>query len=256
MRNSTRMVILDRKPWTPANMFPFLWLDAADFSTLTLNSSTVSQWRDKSGNGRHASQATPSAQPQLILNAINNLSTVRFDGIDNFLSTVSLFLAQPFHIFIVVRFSDEQTYDDYRVPIGGNDGTFYGLSAVRYGVHLDRRKYINAGASLIEPTESNPHPTGYSIYNSFFNGSSSSLRLNSLVLASGNAGTNHIDSGLAIGGYGPYQRFKGDICEVILCASDISIPNRQSTEGYLAHKWGLTANLPSDHPFRFTPPLV
>lgn len=40
-----------------------LWLDAADTSTVTLNAGNVSEWRDKSGNGRHASQSTAAFQP-------------------------------------------------------------------------------------------------------------------------------------------------------------------------------------------------
>jgi len=40
-----------------------LWFDAADASTVTLNAGNVSEWRDKSGNGRHASQSTAASQP-------------------------------------------------------------------------------------------------------------------------------------------------------------------------------------------------
>ena len=52
--------------WTPANINTALWLDGADASTITLNGSTVSQWNDKSGNGRHVSQATASQQHVLL----------------------------------------------------------------------------------------------------------------------------------------------------------------------------------------------
>ena len=36
----------------------------------------------------------------------------------------------------------------------------------------------------------------------------------------------------------------------------LSTGNRQKLEGYLAHKSGLTANLPADHPYKTTPPTV
>jgi hypothetical protein len=49
--------------WTPAQIPTSLWLDATDTSTITLNGSTVSQWNDKSGNGRNATQATAANQP-------------------------------------------------------------------------------------------------------------------------------------------------------------------------------------------------
>jgi hypothetical protein len=42
--------------------------------------------------------------------------------------------------------------------------------------------------------------------------------------------------------------------EIVLVSSVITITNRQKLEGYLAHKWGLTANLPSDHPYKTVAP--
>lgn len=59
------------------------WFDADDFSTITLNSNTVSEWRDKSGNGRHATQATASNQPAYATNTLNGrpvLTTTTLSG--------------------------------------------------------------------------------------------------------------------------------------------------------------------------------
>ncbi|MGH1402766.1 MAG: hypothetical protein ACRBDL_00830 [Alphaproteobacteria bacterium] len=42
---------------------PSLWLDAADSKTITHNSGTVGQWRDKSGHDRHAAQNNTVIQP-------------------------------------------------------------------------------------------------------------------------------------------------------------------------------------------------
>ncbi len=57
-----------------------LWLDAADVATITESSGAVSQWDDKSGQGNHASQGMGSAQPQLVSDALNGRSGIRFDG--------------------------------------------------------------------------------------------------------------------------------------------------------------------------------
>jgi hypothetical protein len=46
----------------------------------------------------------------------------------------------------------------------------------------------------------------------------------------------------------------GAIGEIIVTASVLSTLNRQKTEGYLAHKWGLTASLPADHPYKTVGP--
>ena len=40
--------------WTPAELPTHLWFDGADASTITHSSNAVTQWRDKSGNNRHA----------------------------------------------------------------------------------------------------------------------------------------------------------------------------------------------------------
>lgn len=60
-------VIWSKFPWTPAQISTALWLDAADASTITLNGTTVSQWNDKSGNGRNAVQVTAASQPVYVV---------------------------------------------------------------------------------------------------------------------------------------------------------------------------------------------
>ena len=57
-----------------------LWLDASDTSSLTLNGSTVSEWRDLSGNGRHAVQASAALQPGATTRTQNGLRALEFDG--------------------------------------------------------------------------------------------------------------------------------------------------------------------------------
>ena len=48
----------------------------------------------------------------------------------------------------------------------------------------------------------------------------------------------------------------GGIAEIIW--TDKSLPDfeREKLEGYLAHKWGLEANLPSGHPYKSSPPTL
>jgi len=40
----------------------------------------------------------------------------------------------------------------------------------------------------------------------------------------------------------------GIVAEVIVC-DELTSANQDTVEGYLAHKWGLTANLPVGHPY-------
>ena len=43
-----------------------VWLDGSDTSTITSSGGNVSQWDDKSGNGRNFEQLTPADQPSLV----------------------------------------------------------------------------------------------------------------------------------------------------------------------------------------------
>ena len=44
--------------------------------------------------------------------------------------------------------------------------------------------------------------------------------------------------------------FGGKMREIISFDEYLSAASRLEIEGYLAHKWGLTAELPSDHPYK------
>jgi hypothetical protein len=67
-------------------------------------------------------------------------------------------------------------------------------------------------------------------------------------------GTSYFRIGAAEGSAGAY--WNGSLCEVLVIASSVSTANRQTIEGYLAHKWGLSSSLPSDHPYKSAPPTV
>jgi hypothetical protein len=46
----------------------------------------------------------------------------------------------------------------------------------------------------------------------------------------------------------------GQIAEIVFTESATSTFVRQRIEGYLAHKWGLTSNLPAGHPYKTVGP--
>jgi hypothetical protein len=45
------------------------------------------------------------------------------------------------------------------------------------------------------------------------------------------------------------NRLVGNIAEAVVYTSQLSTTNRQTVEGYLAIKWGLKSQLPSNHPY-------
>lgn len=66
-----------------------VWLDAADASTVTLNSGNVSEWRDLSGNARHFAQSTSGAQPTYTTAGQNGKNCLTFDGSRRLVSSVA-----------------------------------------------------------------------------------------------------------------------------------------------------------------------
>lgn len=62
-----------------------VWLDAADTTTITLNSGNVSQWNDKSGKGRNFTQGTAIKQPAYSTTYFAK-GAVHFDGSDDVMS--------------------------------------------------------------------------------------------------------------------------------------------------------------------------
>jgi len=62
----------------------------------------------------------------------------------------------------------------------------------------------------------------------------------------------YVGSGRAMSFFGRY--FDGKISELIIVPSVATTQDRQLIEGYLAHKWGLTSNLPVDHPYKSVVP--
>ena len=58
----------------------YAWYDAADSAAVTLNGSTVSEWRDKSGGGRHVSQGTAGSQPTYTTAGQNGKNCLTFSS--------------------------------------------------------------------------------------------------------------------------------------------------------------------------------
>jgi hypothetical protein len=48
----------------------------------------------------------------------------------------------------------------------------------------------------------------------------------------------------------------GDIACLMLVKDDLADSDRQKIEGWIAHRWGLTANLPAGHPYKSSPPVT
>lgn len=237
-------------PWTPAAIATALWLDAADASTITASSGRISQWADKSGNTRNASQATAAQQPKVVMEFLNSRNVVEFDPTGSGYQRLSFSQLNNYeHLFFVAFKNNVDSYE-----------------AIFSSTVTDQRSvYVGAGTgSNLQVQNITPVNGGFT-RNSWHIGE---------VRADGTTATIGVDGtrvsaadadkmiSAEIGYYTNTSQFisgsslRGKVAEIILLSAALTDANRQKVEGYLAHKWGLTANLPSDHPYKSAPPFT
>ncbi len=255
--------------WTPAQLTTALWLDAADASTITLNGSTVSQWRDKSSNNRHADQTTAAIQPAYTTAGLNGLNTVSPNGSTTYLTFADKDFARNMNAisyFAIIR----------RTSGSATDGNIIGWSA---GSSIFARANLYIGSGGLRPggrrLDANPFQSmglNYTVANTSLvaaifdyanaqlycglNGQTNyTARFNGFQTEGSTSNTASVFAGIGWDGY-PGNWFGGDIGEIVAFQSVLSLPDRQKLEGYLAWKWGLTANLPANHPFKNSRPTV
>lgn len=252
--------------WTPANITTALWLDAADASTVTTVSGAVSQWNDKSGNGRNASQSTTTARPAYTSGGLNSLNVLTFDGDDTLVGNAQI--ANPgFGMFIVCSFNNNTTRMA-ALDIGSAGGAFRFCSIEqntfqslqqRYGFYVTNSSQqssvaTSSGYKIMLATSAAIAGSNVATTTTYrINGSGATLTPTA-------PGVNYetIAAGYTVGGITGItsSRLVGSVAEVIAFSALVDTLTIQRIEGYLAHKWGLTASLPADHPFKTAAPTI
>jgi hypothetical protein len=270
--------------WTPAELGAdlALWLDADDAGTITLNGSNVSQWDDKSGNARHVSQGSASAQPEFAATGLNSKPTLRFNSPTSgrhLLSSVNfpsmtggvsaIVVSQVEtqanwngYVSVGALVANTSNFEFYR-QTGGNSGNLV-IAANRDqpGGNPNFRYRNNTDTP---PAQGSPHiatavisgATGLAGFMSVNGGGNLSLGTEHPTGTFIPQGTGIIRVGVGyFSGDTAASAMRGRISEIVMSASPWATDDRQRLEGYLAWKWGLEANLPVDHPYKTTPPTV
>jgi hypothetical protein len=233
-----------------------VWYDAADSNSLDLTGNLVNQWLDKSGNANN-----PVMNGTIIYNS--STRSVNTTGSPSFFSApcdLRKTTTQYCSIFLVYQwlsFSDNQAL--WGTDQGGGWNRFQLLSfplatSLEYG--------LSRGATAPNVININslntPSRVVYSVQyaNTITNGSFAFLN------GSQEANFTEVDASPQTATTSTFFGQIGDnlyysqvaFHEIIIFRSEISALQRQQVEGYLAWKWGLVGNLPSDHPYKNAPP--
>ena len=245
-----------------------MWLDASDNATVfsdagttqaIAGTSTVQQWNDKSGNARNATQSTSANRPAYASAGLNSFNVITFDGSNDHL--VHSFSASP---------APHSIYAVTRRLTGGNGNYFVLVSCISassaFGAVMHAKiegsanwgSYINSWTSadyslldtwrivgIVSPTST----SGTESYRT-----DGTLVGKSYASRYGGDATDR----RAIGGDPGFNTgfFSGNAGEIIVTTSALSTPDCEKMEGYLAHKWALTGNLPAGHPYKSAAPTI
>ena len=236
--------------WTPAQLPGLVaWWDAGDASTITLNGSNVSQWRDKSGNGRHFGQSTAANQPTYNATAMNGRPALVMGSGIRMTGTVPL--DDPCTIYSVAYLTTVGSGFRRIISSGNpNTGMFFGVYAGAFATFFGNGTVwndTNANSSLF--TVSAPSVLGVvnqgAVATPYTNGNAQTNKVGTMV-ATTSTTLGEVSS----------QPWDGPISEIVIASSALSTDNRQKLEGYLAWKWSLEGNLAASHPYKNAPPLV
>jgi hypothetical protein len=272
-------------PWTPANITTALWLDAADASTVTADGSNlISQVNDKSGNSRNFT-ASSGARPTYSVNTLNGQAVFTFGGSQWLTSNSSASTWNFLH-----QSGGAEVIGVWKAGNTSNPNTLYGFwgtnaaSVTNQGIHQrwdDRAAnsfndaLVIAGATAtggqfyLDISADGVHSANaVTILGASLNLGAATAAdkirhvVNGTVLAGTNTNTTSTSTSnasftLQIAACGNNAvPLIGYIAEFLVFNSQLSTTNRQRVEGYLAHKWGLTANLPADHPYKTAAPTL
>lgn len=222
-------------PLTPSTIEGLeLWLDASESSTLTLNATTVSEWRDRrSGSNRKAAQATALNQPTYEASAIGGKPGVYFPSA-TWMDTTgdTMGFIQPVTYFFVVK-----------TPASG-DGTVFdtdgsGRHVVSYdSVGEQMRMYAGTFVSAFSGDVAAGQDNAVAVI--FNGGSSLAARNGGGLQAIGNLGTLVSNSQIKLGAFAnDLAQWNGRISEFLLYDSALQAADVASLMTYARIKWGV-----------------
>lgn len=254
--------------WTPAAITTALWLDAADASTVTTVSGAVSQWNDKSGNGRNFTQGTAANRPAYTASALNGLPAVTPDGSNDWLTGPVVFpgtTPDDYYIVAVLRMlsiisSGANTSNGLFYQTGSvvlNSNVYFNLADTNFANKSVTDLFPPSGGFIGAATTTQAN-TSYIFAFSRTSGTRA-IWINATIDASQSGAENYTGTAMVATDLfmlrGLNNALNAHVGEIVALPYP-SDANRQRLEGYLAHKWGLAGSLPAGHPYKTTPPYL
>ena len=208
-----------------------LWLDGKDLSSVTLSGTDVTLWNDKSGNNNNATAvSTPQWLPTY---------GISFDGTSSYFTLPDNTLPSDdnsYSYFIVANFAN----------LGGNFGLISGGDQTNDNDEFSLK--TNSTNNLVTTWYNNDLSTNYEysintpvlIESVYTSGGDRIFYINTKLDSSDTPGTRtQTNNNNVVGSTITGELMKGNIYEIIVYNSVLTIQQRQEVESYLAHKWNV-----------------
>lgn len=235
-----------------------VWYDASDVNSLVVNSGKVSQWKDKSGNDKHADQGDGLYQP------IFDEKRLLFQGGQYLRSyKISPFQSWSSNKTLVMMLSTNGSASNTILHYGVDGSTFRDEQwLVSSGSNIKLVDGHNSGAPLINAISSVNVGNGICLVYTYENlgGHNRIIRINGseeFVINGTRTSDSSPDGRLYLGcdyddaGFRMPGSFANNVYihEVIVYPKTLSSSECEKVEGYLMHKWSIKDKLPSAHPY-------
>jgi len=239
--------------WSPADLTSLVaWYDPSDLTTLFQDSAgttpvtaagqPVGLILDKSGNGRHASQATSTARP--LLEDDGGKMCLKFDGVDDYLSTSAIDLTGTDKVTVFAGAYKGAAPEQILVEFSTNTGLNVGAWFITQPYSAASVGSSGLGPSHVSVNAAATGSTSVVTFQAEISADLNSLRINAVngTNATGDQGTGTYGNWpLFIGARsGPSYPFNGNIYSLILGGTAYDAATVLAAETWVADKTGVT----------------
>jgi hypothetical protein len=252
--------IAEPEDWTPEELSNMIAWYKAD--SLSLNDDdAITTWIDSSNNSHDATQSTGVSKPLYKTGILNSLPAVRFSSNKSLLLTTlgtALTSDDTYTVFIllkpssisndpvVIAFPSNSSWT-FLMEVANNGRFYWGHQNGNYRLYSS--SITTSAASIISLKKTSSTTAEFW---------QDGTEITSFSTAgAGMIATPSMTGDMILGSYTNASfAYNGDIFEIVICNSSLSINDREKVEGYLAWKWGLEGNLPALHTYKSSPPTV
>ena len=208
---------------------PSIWLkaDAGVYSdagtTPAVDTDTVRQWNDQSGNGRNVSQGTSAKRPTYVAAGKNGLPVLRFDGVDDLVSGASPTIPAASSLFLVASRDSSSVF--FLSAANNTRAIYHTGNTVRWEV--------NAQQTTADAT------TGWRVFSLVTAATTAVAKKNGAAYISAGSVSPDAMGGVALGGSSVFGYGQCDISEFFAVHSTLSDAKVAALLAYANGRWAV-----------------